>query len=502
MQELFEVLHRRVSRRNLLRGAAVLAASPLLLRTAKADSAPPAGPRWLAFGNDPKSEVTVSSYIAGQFRSASLDYGLDHAFGSSVPLNVRGVAGVQTRYASAQLSRLSPGTRYLYRIRIDETTSKVSAFTTAPTAPGSFSFTAFGDAGTTPHTKLILAQIAKHKPQIHLVAGDLCYAYTAGTGLSTGKLNLRQWDHWLRIINPVSNMTPWMTTVGNHEMEPGFGPQGYTGYLARFSTPKNGPVACPAAYHYQYGSVAFVHVDSNDVSYEIPHNLGYSHGTQDAWLNSTLESYRSAADVDFIVVVMHHCAYSTATAHGCEGGVREHWARLFDRYNVDLVISGHNHSYERSHPVRAGQPSQHAPKGATLDSSLGTTYLTVGGGGEGLNSGGFYHGTTRVHTAETSTGKHSVTAKAPWSAVTDTSYCYVHCAVTPRLTSVPPSLTLTVFDQSDKKLDAVTLTRSSIHHHDNSAIYAAAGAGAALTVGGGAYAVSRRRFNRPAETEK
>jgi len=30
---------------------------------------------------------------------------------------------------------------------------------------------------------------------------------------------------------------------------------------------------------------------------------------------------------------------------------------LFDQYGVDLVVCGHEHHYERSHPIRGQQPT-------------------------------------------------------------------------------------------------------------------------------------------------
>lgn len=46
------------------------------------------------------------------------------------------------------------------------------------------------------------------------------------------------------------------------------------------------------------------------------------------------------------------------------------------------MINGHNHGYERTHLVRAGTPVLEVPTGGTVDSALGTTYLTAGGGGQ------------------------------------------------------------------------------------------------------------------------
>ena len=50
---------------------------------------------------------------------------------------------------------------------------------------------------------------------------------------------------------------------------------------------------------------------------------------------------------------LHQCACSSATAGvGSDLGIRREWLPLFDTYEVDLVLSGHDHGYERSFPVR------------------------------------------------------------------------------------------------------------------------------------------------------
>jgi hypothetical protein len=53
-------------------------------------------------------------------------------------------------------------------------------------------------------------------------------------------------------------------------------------------------------------------------------------------------------------------------------------AELFDHYGVDIVWTGHIHSYERTWPVFAGKPDQ----------TRGTVYMITGGGGGGLEQAG------------------------------------------------------------------------------------------------------------------
>ncbi len=502
MAEQHDLLRGRVSRRGILKGAALLSAGPLLLRSAAADAATPMGPRWLSYGNDPQAEMTVSASIPGQFKSAMVEYGTDSTFGSSASLDVKGVPGVATRYGSARITGLSAGKTYSYRVRVDGQSGETGNFTTAPAEQGPFTFTAFGDEGASQTSSAIVTQIAALQPQFHLLAGDLCYADADGQGLPTDRLKLRVWDKWLKLIEPVAAAAPWMTAVGNHEMEPGYGPQGYDGYLARLTTPTNGATSCPATYHFRYGSVAFVQVDSNEVSYEIPHNLGYSNGAQDSWLETVLRDYRApGSGIDFIVVTMHHCAYSTNRPHGSEGGVRDHWTALFDRYSVDLVISGHNHSYERTHPIRAGVMTQQVPQGASATSNLGTTYLTVGGGGINITTRGFYQGQNTVSTSDPRKGKKHLTAPANWSAVTDTSYCYAVCTVTPGTADALPTLGITVFDQAGIQLDAVHLLRATTTATPSGGggsdtgliVGVGAGVAAVAAAGGAAYVVMKRR---------
>jgi hypothetical protein len=56
--------------------------------------------------------------------------------------------------------------------------------------------------------------------------------------------------------------------------------------------------------------------------------------------------------IDWIVVQMHQSALSSSNDNGCDAGIREVWVPLFDTYEVDLVLNGHDHDYERSWPCR------------------------------------------------------------------------------------------------------------------------------------------------------
>jgi 3',5'-cyclic AMP phosphodiesterase CpdA len=67
---------------------------------------------------------------------------------------------------------------------------------------------------------------------------------------------------------------------------------------------------------------------------------------QRAWLDDTL----AGATERWRIVVLHHPPYS-AGYQGSSLDVRRAFAPLFERYGVQLVVSGHDHDYQRSEPI-------------------------------------------------------------------------------------------------------------------------------------------------------
>jgi hypothetical protein len=445
LAEQHEWFRRATSRRALLRGGALgagaaLAGPALLAGTASAASAattaarkatpalltkgdwapgsylPPFG-KHIAFGADPSSQISVAWQTAGPpvspfIRIGHSPFDLGHRVSAEVrnlstpfsvwdsstaspidsipPSVVAAKSPIEQYYVHAQLSGLRPGTTYYYSLGHQGWDhGEVSGhFTTAPRGRVPFTFTAFGDMGVSydavGNTNLIRAQ----NPAFHLHAGDISYAEDGGDGLITDAYDPRVWDSWFTQVENAAATIPWNAVVGNHEMEPWYSPDGYGGQFARFDFP-GGPTQ--TYYSFTYGNVGFIALDANDVSYEIPANLGYSGGGQASWLGNTLKAWRApGSHVDFIVVYFHHCAYCTCSVHGSDGGVDKTFVPYFDQYTVDLVINGHNHIYERTDPIIGGAPTQTANIGAVLNNNknagpvAGTTYITAGGAGKSL----------------------------------------------------------------------------------------------------------------------
>ncbi|MEU3830292.1 phosphoesterase [Streptomyces sp. SID486] len=415
MAEQYEYLRTRVvPRRTLVTAGAVAGGLLAGCGTASAGRPDPATSRapgsaavpfgrHLAFGSDPRTGMRISWQVPFAVKRPYVRIGLrpdglGHRVAAELrPLHTPAAPGVRPAleqyYVHAAVAGLTPGTTYYYGVGHDgwdptapAHRATVTSFRTAPARPERFVFTAFGDQGVGRAAHGNDDVLLRRKPAFHLHAGDICYANANGTGRTTDHYDPAVWDLFLKQNEPVSRSVPWMVTTGNHDMEAWYSPDGYGGQLARFSLPETGfdPHGTPGAYAFTYGNAAFVALDANDVSYEIPANLGHTGGRQTAWLDRTLRRLRATAGIDFLVVFFHHCAYSTSR-HASDGGVRRDWLPLFAKHQVDLVINGHNHVYERTDAIKGGRVGRAVPVGGATDPTRdGTVYVTAGGGGANL----------------------------------------------------------------------------------------------------------------------
>jgi Calcineurin-like phosphoesterase len=103
-------------------------------------------------------------------------------------------------------------------------------------------------------------------------------------------------------------------------------------------------------YRRAVGPVELYLLDSNDVD-----------DTQTEWLRRTLSRSRAR----WKIAAFHHPAYSCGN-YGSRDSIVERWVPLFERYGVSLVLSGHDHNYQRFGIQR------------------GVRYVVHGGGGRGL----------------------------------------------------------------------------------------------------------------------
>jgi len=470
-----------LSRRQLLAAAGISAVATTLIGAEKAEAAvavrpasslqtPPVHGLHLQFGADASSEMVVSWHTLQSVRHprvalGRLDGKLDR-IAAAKEISYTDAKSAQTVYAyHATLTGLQPGAAYLYAALHDGAEPEFGTFRTVPSGRVPFMFTSFGDQGTpslgkryAPPAGITLPNlpyvndnlgapagsdttlgVERLRPAFHLFNGDLCYANLADDRVRTW------WDFWSNNSRSARNR-PWMPSPGNHENELGNGPIGYRAYQTYFSLP-------PAAgqtyvtrglwYAFTAGSMRVISIANDDIVYQDGGNSyvrGYSAGAQKAWLERELAAARRDQSVDWVVVCMHQVAISTVDKfNGADLGIRQEWLPLFDKYGVDLVVCGHEHHYERSHPIRGRRanstltPIPAATATDVIDTTKGTVHMVIGGGGTSLPSNQLFFNppACRVITAvgehDASIGKRPpiyVKEDAPWSAVRNAAHAY------------------------------------------------------------------------------
>jgi hypothetical protein len=339
-----------------------------------------------------------------------------------------------SEYQHGFVSGLEPGTTYVYEVSHDGADPVSGTFSTPLRGRHAFRFSAFGDQGTgdlndiytTAYGSWIVPQVEQLQPAFNLHLGDLAYA-----NLQQGNQRGPAWDRFVATISGSAAARPWMPALGNHEICAGTGPQGYGAYHTRFQLPANGTAGYLGNwYAFSVGSVRVIVTDANDICYQNAgidmYLRGYSGGAQLAWLERELAAARATSHIDWVVCVVHQLMCSSSLeGNGCDLGIRLALQPLFDRYGVDLVLSGHDHDYERTYALSGTVPGSatHTPKVATpafdlIDARTGTVYMVLGGGGA-LPTGPYdtTSDATKARVIVEPKGSASETEDAAWSAV-------------------------------------------------------------------------------------
>jgi hypothetical protein len=164
-----------------------------------------------------------------------------------------------------------------------------------------------------------------------------------------------------QLIQSLAAFTPLLTTGGNHEV--GFG-EAWISYQNRYPTPYKGSDSTNFCYWGR--EVGVVNVIAL-CSYS-----GFSETSmQFAWLQHYLATRINRERTPWVLVMMHTPWYNSNKAHWMEGELmRRSMEPLLYQYGVDIVLSGHVHSYERSYGVFNN----------SLD-ECGPVYLNLGDGG-------------------------------------------------------------------------------------------------------------------------
>lgn len=258
---------------------------------------------------------------------------------------------------------LTSNTRYFYKI-VTETQSLGDStyfFQTAP-AKGDKAKISFWSTGDMyPGQQQLDAYegfkkfIGNKYTNLYITVGDNVYA-----GASDGDFQANFFQVYQN--GPILKQSALFPAVGNHDYDNSSQKQDdpNVAYFQNFTLPTKGelngvPSSSEAYYSFDYGNVHFICLDSHAWGKDNLH-LYDGPNEQLTWLINDLKANKQ----DWTVVYFHYPPYTKGSYDSDNNtgynlplfNLRNLLVPIFDQYQVDLVLTGHSHIYERSKPLK------------------------------------------------------------------------------------------------------------------------------------------------------
>lgn len=264
---------------------------------------------------------------------------------------------------TVELTDLTVNTTYFYHCgNQNHGWSNEYSFTTADTIDSHFRFVALGDSRTNISARTqIFDAVKKVQPSFILHTGDLVASGAVFT----------QWKVYFDNVENVCNHIPLLPCIGNHDVL-------LLGKLAPFYYKLFALPGDEHWYSFDYKNTHVIMANSEERFTNIKEG-----SPQYQWLHADLIAASQNQSIDWIIVCFHRPPYNSGTHHGNDTQIRDLWCPLFDTYNVDLVFNGHEHTYERTHPLFNNTIIK-TKNNFELKRVNGTVYVITGGAGAPL----------------------------------------------------------------------------------------------------------------------
>lgn len=247
----------------------------------------------------------------------------------------------EANYHSCIMEDLKPGKLYAYRVGYNHFWSEWAHFRTPDRGKTNMSFIYFGDAQN--DLKSLWSRAIRGafqeapKADFLLHAGDLVNRRNRD----------HEWGEWYYAGGWIYSMIPSIATPGNHE----YGKNDEGNYVLSehwkptFTLPENGPRGFgETAYYIDYQDVRIISFDAPAFYRSAADSIA-----QVQWLDSLL----AETDARWKIVTTHYPIYSTKFGRD-NTELRTAIQPILQRYEVDIVLTGHDHAYGRGTNIPIG----------------------------------------------------------------------------------------------------------------------------------------------------
>ena len=265
----------------------------------------------------------------------------------------KGNKSLKVHYHSVAFNHLKPNKIYVYRVGDGKSHwSEWIQFKTAKNEYAPTKFVYFGDAQND-----VLSHWSRVIRMAYQNAPDASFVIHAGDLINNAHKDY-EWAQWFKSGGFIHSQWTAIPVVGNHEFIPlnrGDERKLAIQWKPQFTLPIEKELdekLHETVYTVDYQDIRIIVLNSNGMLKE-----------QTQYVEQQLKK----STAKWNIITCHHSVFSPAEGRDFEYA-RKKWKPLFDEFNVDLVLNGHDHTYARGHV-----PTISTTKGSK---NLGTIYVT------------------------------------------------------------------------------------------------------------------------------
>lgn len=175
------------------------------------------------------------------------------------------------------------------------------------------------------------------------IAENASFILSAGDQIDYSDANnyaVREQEYAGYFYPEVLRSVPVSTTIGNHESKG----DDYSYHYNNPNASALGSTESGGDYYYSYGDALYIVLNSNNRNVEEHRQL----------MTQAVESH---TDAKWKIVMFHHDIYGSGSPHSDVDGanLRILFAPLMDEFNIDVCLTGHDHSYARTYQILDGK---------------------------------------------------------------------------------------------------------------------------------------------------
>ncbi len=252
---------------------------------------------------------------------------------TSVKYEYVGEPTIQANQHSTVFTDLLPGKKYLYRVGTEGNWSEWFEFSQPSNDKSSFSFVYFGDPQTD-----IKSQWSRVVRKAYNTVPNCSFMLYGGDIINRAGRDI-EWNEWFEAGSFIFASVPQVLTPGNHDYND---LQIDPHWKYQFTQPANGPKEVKGTcFFVDYKNLKVISIDSA-VESELEDENGAALKSQKLWLDSIL----TVNTKEWVIVTTHLPFYSPKESRD-NPQVRKHFQPILEKHGVDMVLTGHDHSYSR-----------------------------------------------------------------------------------------------------------------------------------------------------------